>query len=499
MTWQPSFRSAFDLANHKPSSHERLNNDSVKFHSDEKFTLFAIAFFLLLPVFFQMSNGVFKDSSIYFDSSGEIASLPIPLSIIICFAGIVLLGKLMKARLTMTAFLLTCLGMLASTVMLGVESGHIEKSKLVLLAQYLLPILSLVLGQQYGARPGAVDIMAKAFTLILLLAVPAQLTSTFAHGLNILSPSLFLFSAYQHLQYVPVVFVGAFLVSIFTLWESHAYRWPLSILAGLMGIYVSFSLSILAIGFLVSGLICFSGHCILLRKNGLYASIITSLTIFVLAFSVTLINADLLREKLGVYIPSKTSFNVGGVIFDVPSTVPLKADEMVRDSSSIGSLKTEEIVIDNLSTVPLKADEPVFDTPRNLADRAVYLKFYLSEIAQSSSSIFLGHHEPPNRNSYPSAHNYYLDFIYNFGGPAIIPLLGLAIFTLYSVIRNFIKIASSSKTLGLAGVVLFLLFVDNMFKVGMRQPYPGLMTFYLWGILLALLARFEEQRPSTDI
>ena len=467
MTW----RSVLSLTNYKLIPNTLLSDNSEKTHRKRKLTLFAIASFLILPLFFQISNGVFNDTSLYFNSGGELALLPLPLSTIMSFVGIVLLGGLTKARLTMAVLLLTSAGMLAVTALLAMEHGSIKESKLILLAQYVLPMCALVLGQQYGVRHGAINIMAKAFTLILVLAVPAQLISTFTSGLNILSPSLFLFSAYQHLQYIPVIFVGAFLVAIFTLWEFHSYRPLLSILAGLMGAYVSLSLSILAIVFLISGMVCFSGHTILLRKKSTYTSVITLLTIFIMACSLASNNSETLKEKLGTYIPSKASLE-----FDAISN------------------NTDEVVFETPSKASPIADEVVLSTPQNLTERATYLTFYIEEIVQNWSSILLGHLEPPNRGSYPSAHNYYVDFIYNFGVLAIIPLLGLAGFTVYSVIRNFPKILLSSKTLGITGVVLFFLFADNMFKVGMRQPYPGLMTFYLWGVLLAFLVKLERRK-----
>ena len=462
-----TYRSAFSLANYSFTPNTLLSNTRQKRSS----TLFVIASFLILPLFFQMSNGVFNDTSFYFNSGGELALLPLPLSTIMSFVGIVLLGGLTKARLTIAVLLLTSVGMLAVTALLAMEHGSIKKSKFILLAQYVLPMCALVLGQQYGVRPGAINIMAKAFTLILVLAVPAQLISTLTSGLSILSPSLFLFSAHQHLQYIPVIFVGAFLVAIFTLWEFHSYRLLLSILAGLMGAYVSLSLSILAIVFLISGMVCFSGHTILLRKKGFYTSAITLLTTFILVCSLASNDSEALKEKLGAYTPSKAS---------------LEIDE-------IGG-NTDEVVFETPSKISPEDDKVAFSTPQNLAERAIYLTFYIEEIVQNSSSILLGHLEPPDRGNYPSAHNYYVDFIYNFGALAIIPLLGLAGFTAYSVIRNFPKIFISSQILGIAGVVLFLLFADNMFKVGMRQPYPGLMTFYLWGVLLALLAKLERRK-----
>jgi hypothetical protein len=41
--------------------------------------------------------------------------------------------------------------------------------------------------------------------------------------------------------------------------------------------------------------------------------------------------------------------------------------------------------------------------------------------------------------------------------------------------------------LGLATAVLFVLALDSMFKVPLRQPYPGIFFFFLWGLLIARL------------
>jgi hypothetical protein len=109
--------------------------------------------------------------------------------------------------------------------------------------------------------------------------------------------------------------------------------------------------------------------------------------------------------------------------------------------------------------------------------------------------VFLfGHAERPDRTKFPSAHNYYLDFVYNFGALAFLPM-GVAIgYTLLMAYRSQEKILASPGLLGLTVVVLFLLLVDNSLKVGLRQPYPGIITFFLWGLLLA---RMESLRTAT--
>ena len=30
----------------------------------------------------------------------------------------------------------------------------------------------------------------------------------------------------------------------------------------------------------------------------------------------------------------------------------------------------------------------------------------------------------------------------------------------------------------------YLFFVENMLKVGLRQPYPGILSYFIWGLLI---------------
>jgi len=122
-------------------------------------------------------------------------------------------------------------------------------------------------------------------------------------------------------------------------------------------------------------------------------------------------------------------------------------------------------------------------TPKNVDERTLYWKYYVGEILSSTKSAVLDHVAPPDRRHYPSAHNYYLDFTFNFGLLALLPLLGLLTVTLVLAYRNWGAIAASPPHLGLASVVVFFDIVDNSLKVGMRQPYPGILTFFLWGLL----------------
>ena len=92
-----------------------------------------------------------------------------------------------------------------------------------------------------------------------------------------------------------------------------------------------------------------------------------------------------------------------------------------------------------------------------------------------------------------SAHNYYLDFLYNFGLIAFLPLAWLIAHTGRRLWRERRRLANDLPLLGLALVVTFLVVVDNNFKVTFRQPYPGLFGFFLWGLLLSRLAALPRR------
>lgn len=396
-----------------------------------------IAVLLILPIFFQLSGKIFWHPDYLFDSKGNLMLLPIPVSVLACYGGILLLGQFSRANLTLILIFSTFALMLLTSVLLAhVQSGQ-EQAKLILLIQFVLPMFALVLGQLYGSDESRskLHVIATCFLWILVCLVPTQLIFTWVHGSPILSPSLGFFSVYQHLQYVPVMMVAAYLLALYTLWGNALYRKVLLGLGAAMGIYTGASVSALANTGLMAGVIAFA--VINGRRNGFRKSLV-ALVLAVLICSIGYFSAA--SGRMGA-----------------------KYDLMY-----------------------LQTDTAVF-APKNLTQRLAYWKFYAGEILSSPKNAVLGHVAPPERTKYPSAHNYYLDFAYNFGIVPLLPLLGLIGLTLLGVHQKWRIVKTSMPLLGLTAVVLFLVLVDNSFKVGMRQPYPGILTFFLWGILLSHL------------
>jgi O-antigen ligase len=113
-------------------------------------------------------------------------------------------------------------------------------------------------------------------------------------------------------------------------------------------------------------------------------------------------------------------------------------------------------------------------------------------------SLLFGNPERPEREKHPSAHNYYLDLAYNFGIISLIPILIFLARTFKKIYELQTQIYKNQSLAGLIFVVLFLLLVDNSLKVGMRQPYPGIITFFLWGLLLSRLQRYDGVRTAEN-
>jgi hypothetical protein len=396
-----------------------------------------IVVLLFVPIFFQLSGEVFSDTEYQFDTGGSLTRLPIPVSVLACYGGIVLLGRFERAHMTLTVVFFTFTLMLGSSVLLTYGHTGQEKAKLILLIQFVLPMFALVLGQMFDVEDRTISVVARAFLVTLAAIVPAQLVASWLRGHVVLSPYMYLFSVYQHFQYVPVMFAAAYLIALFSLWDVRRYRLVLLTMSIPIGIFMAAAMSTLACIALIVGVVGFAAY------RRLYGW--STRQVLILCFGVVI--------------------SVLGYFWIVANTSSFTKYRMV-------SIEGEGV-----------------DSPKNVAQRIGYWKFYGKEVFSDLKSAVLGHMSPPDRAQYPSAHNYYLDFAYNYGLIALLPLLGLIAGTLVMVSRNWGAIAASLPLLGLVSVVLFLVLVENSFKVGMRQPYPGILTFFLWGVLLAQLSR----------
>jgi len=401
-----------------------------------------LLFFLILPVFFQLGGGIFASPDMLFDSRSMLTRLPLPVAVIACLTGIALLIRFKDVQLSAGVLFTLFTSMALSTFIVSAGSDSSELGKFTFLLQFILPVFALFLGQSY-VRPGKPEFRFEAiFLYVLVLIVPLEVLATLVQETGLLTPYLYVFSIYQHLQYLPVIFVGLYFLAAVSLYEHRHMRALLLFLAPFIGIYASASTSILAMLMVLVGdtIVAF----LLVRRGyGRFALIVAAL-------SVAFLSGYLMANPKITYK------------FDLT-----------------------------------RLDHTGQDMPVNVQDRLQYWKIYWDGITESPKTFVFGHAQRPDRQLVPSAHNYYLDLVYNFGFVALLPLIYLIIYTLNRLFQRWKTGFLPLDLLGLAALVLFFVLIDNSLKVGFRQPYPGIIMFFLWGVLLSRLLNPDEKAKET--
>jgi hypothetical protein len=255
---------------------------------------------------------------------------------------------------------------------------------------------------------------------------------------------LYFFSIYQHFQFVPVIFVMAFCLVITHLWDHH--KTVLRPLIFIMGVYVIASASFLAI----AAYCCFVIVFFILKMSRLKTKRLTGWIAFGACIAVA-------AAVVAIY------FNIA------------KNSKTIIDDNAQYTNKFQALAEGKL--------------PVNVVGRLSDWKMYGKWIIDSERTLLFGHVSPPPREIKTSAHNWYLDFAYNFGLIALLPIYILIIFTAWQLWRSRKYI--SEQTLWLAGLVAFLVLIDSSFKVTLRQPYPGIFAYFLWGLLLSRLRPWQ--------
>ncbi|NLT23730.1 MAG: hypothetical protein GXX82_11850 [Syntrophorhabdus sp.] len=413
--------------------------------------LLFMAALVLFPLFFQLGSGIFRDSSLTFDTGRVLEKLPIPVSVL-ALSGILLLGRFSDARRSLTFFFFAALLLVIAALMVREQGSHL--TRLVLMGQYVLPMLGLVLGEMFGKESRERE-FEKACLAVAIFIAPAQLLCSWAQGLVTLSPYLYAFSIYQHLQYVPLIMVIAYGVALGSLWKrGRKWRIAMVLLLPWMVIYSLASVSMVTV-------------------MGLTLSVIATLFVFK--------SSPVPRRiALGMLVLSLAAGTSYGLVAGMPVY-----EKMM--SSRKTSAKTLSVGIDHSekgNRISVTATPP-----QNIIDRMEQWRYYGKGVLSGAKRFLFGHATPPDRRLHPSAQNYYLDLVYNFGFLPFTPILLLLIYTARRVyhLRRPISLDPSIPALAVSAFVLFA--VDNMLKVGLRQPYPGIFSFFVLGFLLARLDR----------
>ncbi|SDN02434.1 hypothetical protein SAMN05720382_103112 [Polaromonas sp. JS666] len=408
--------------------------------------LWLVAIGLLFPLFIQLSGGVYVNTALVTDSSGVLSKLPLPISILAAAFGVLFFLKNYRQAAPAISFVAALVAAMLLSILFASETLDVESRKLLLAAQFLLPTMGLLLGQLVRDET---DVIPRAFMWLLAVMVPVQLLAGWWQGTLTLTHYLYVFSIYQHFQFVPVIFVAAFCLALAYLWDR--YKPLLRILTVVMGIYVMASAAFLAIGLYIMFVPLF-----FLRRMS---------------------RLKLQRWAVVALLGAGVVAAVGGATLYY--SIAKHNNNLIGDHGQyLGKFQT-------------LAEGKM---PVNIRERLGDWKMYGSWITESPRTLLFGHVSPPAREVRTSAHNWYLDFTYNFGLISLLPFLALIAYTARLVWRW--RASLPEEVLWCAGIVAFLVLVDSSFKVTLRQPYSGIFAFFLWGLLLSRLRLPAASRPG---
>lgn len=240
----------------------------------ERAMLTLLMVLIMWPLLFQLV-GLATDTA----GGGGLASWPLPLSVLFCGLGVLLLGGYSRVRTTLLMAFCIFLGMLLSYLLGGEAVGAQGGDKLMRLVHYALPVLVLILGQQFGRRPQAIACVALACLIVVLTLVPPLLWEVWWRA----GPVHAAASAINpHLQLVSVLFVVFFWVSVFALSERLALVCLLLALAPAVSLLAVLSQSSLAMGLMLLAGLAFVFRFLCLRR----AAFVGALGLALLAGSV---------------------------------------------------------------------------------------------------------------------------------------------------------------------------------------------------------------------
>ena len=94
--------------------------------------------------------------------------------------------------------------------------------------------------------------------------------------------------------------------------------------------------------------------------------------------------------------------------------------------------------------------------------------------------LFLGDKNGELDKKFKSSHNLILDIIYKFGLILVIPYLYL----FFSILHKLSKFKNKTNDFTSFLVLLIVILIENFFKLSLKQPYPGIISFYLIGYYL---------------
>lgn len=387
---------------------------------------------LVLPVFFQFGSGIFTSTDLFFDSNRSISRLPLPFSILASFAILLGIGAFSRARISLLFIFLNFVLMTVAVIISTPTSTLAQQSKFIQIAQITLPMFALISGQFFENNKNLLGLTYEnVFFYTILFVVSLQLLCSLLAGSVTLIPSVKVFSIYQYLHYVPVMLIITYTFIFERLWTRSFNRKLLLLLWALIAIYSMMTGSLFIIA---TFLTCIGSYVFLFGKLKDHRLLKSCL-------SMILITVTFLTYHQHVSVMNNADLSTGSV-------------SMITKVQHGWNVKSDGWEI------------------------------YLKAIREHPQILLVGHSHISELGKATSSHNYYLDLIYNFGIVGLIPLLALIVFTVHKTWIKYSQVICNSHLLYPMLSIAFLLLIENNFYMGLKQPYPGILSFFLWGIYL---------------
>lgn len=351
-----------------------------------KFIPLLVGFGVVLPMFFTLSGGLYRSSAVLTDSGGVVNALPLPISILTCGVAVLcFLPRILEAKSALWTIFWMIFTLVISYFLAGEPDVRSDRKSLAFL-QTILPFAGLLVGQLLKDTSNYV---AKSFLVVLILVVPFQLfgsmgDSPWLNEGSFLSDQVGFFTIYSHIQFVSLIFVCAFVFFISQLFDDYK-SWSL-VLCALMFFYVLKSWSFLTMG----AFICF---------------------LFAFLFFRGYLKALNIKHCLAV------------IVFIVLTSVGL--------ATSFDGEGGQKGLLWNITGASYSKIRPLIDgkMPQNLQERIDDWRRFGGGVLEGPKTFFVGHAQPMPREVRSSAHNWYIDTAYTFGIVAVIPVLGLLLYS----------------------------------------------------------------------
>lgn len=391
-------------------------------HRTENLIKFFI-FFLILPIFIQISDGIYHQENLR--SVRSLFYHPFPISFFIVPIFIIIFYKNLYFIKDDIFWLLVFI--FITILLFSSFSENVFFDKIIMLLQFFFVWLGYFIGKSNKVKIDFYFIGKVLFSIIII-----HLLYTFLNNKLILLEDFVFFSIYQNIQYVntSLIFLGSLSIINFFYKRGHKLTTALSLIL-LLYAFLSYSLNSIILA--VANFIFFQFYFIF--KNKIEIKFFSILCLLLLSVILIFKFTDLKNERF-----------------------------ITKDKNFIeNKLKIDEILKGKL--------------PDNITQRYKIWSHYYNYFESNPKALITGSDNLSLNKKYQSAHNFFLEGIYRFGILITIPYFFLLIY----LIKSFITYRKNFEIRMSLVFLMIYLFLENSFKISIIQPYSGLISFFMIG------------------